>query len=159
MIGEVANTATRGAGTLPTVDSGQLDRFLDGLRERGGRVTTPRRLIATAFLDAGGHVTIEDLAVTVQKADPDIAISTIYRTMEAFEEVGAVEHLHVGHGPAVYHLVDQGHHHLVCDGCGKTIEVPDATVDSFADRIRADYGFTIDARHFAMPGRCADCAT
>ena len=66
--------------------------------------------------------------VTVQKADPDIAISTIYRTMEAFEEVGAVEHLHLGHGPAVYHLVDQGHHHLVCDGCGKTIEVPDATV-------------------------------
>ena len=77
--------------------------------------------------------------------------------MEAFEEVGAVEHLHLGHGPAVYHLVDQGHHHLVCDGCGKTIEVPDATVDSFAERIHAEYGFTIDARHFAMPGRCSDC--
>jgi len=121
-------------------------------------LTTPRRVIATAFLDAGGHITVEELTETVQLIHPEIAMSTVYRTMEALEEQGAVEHLHLGHGPAVYHLTDEGHHHLVCQRCGLVVEVPDVRLAAFSEQIREEFGFRIEARHFALPGMCEECA-
>jgi len=139
------------------MDDADLQRFLDELREGGGRVTTARRAIATAFLDAGGHVTVDDLASTVQAAHPEIAVSTVYRTMEALEERGLVEHLHLGHGPAVYHRSDELHHHLVCEGCGRVVEVPEETLTRFASEIAERFDFRIEARHFALPGWCATC--
>ncbi len=144
-------------GTLGRMDRIRLERFLEPLSESGGRLTTPRRVIATAFLEAGGHVTVEDLAETVQATHPEIAVSTVYRTMEALEELGAVEHLHLGHGPAVFHLTDEGHHHLVCETCGRVVEVPDAVFAEFSEQIGEQFAFQIEARHFALPGQCSDC--
>ena len=37
----------------------------------------------------------------------------------------AIEHTHLGHGPGVYHVAPTPpHHHLVCDVCGATVDVP-----------------------------------
>jgi hypothetical protein len=38
------------------------------------------------------------------------------------------------------------------------IEAPDALFGNLANAARAEFGFTIDPHHFAMLGRCADCA-
>ena len=151
-------TAGESPGQLRSMDRRRLEAFLEPLRESGGRLTTPRRVIATAFLDAGGHVTVEELADTVQHSHPEIAVSTVYRTMEALEALGAVEHLHLGHSPAVYHLADAGHHHLICEGCRQVTEIPDSVLTPFTRAIRDEFSFTIDTRHFALPGRCAECS-
>ncbi len=134
-----------------------IEHYLELLREDGGRITAGRRSIVTAFLQAGGHVTAEELAATVQIAHPDIALSTVYRTMETLQELGAVEHVHLGHGAAVYHVSGEGHHHLVCEECGRVVEVPDALFAAFATRIDEEFGFRVEARHFALPGRCDRC--
>lgn len=122
-------------------------------------MTAPRRLIVRAFLASGGHITAEELAAVVQAEDPEIAVSTVYRTMEALEEVGGLHHLHLGHGPAVYHRADEAHHHLACEDCGSVVELDDAMVAPFAAELRRRTGFELDARHFAFPGRCSDCVS
>ena len=136
----------------------RLERILDQLRAGGGRVTPARRALVTALLDASSHVTADDLAETVQRSHPDVHRSTIYRTLDALEELGVVDHVHLGHGRAVYHLLDDPHQHLVCESCEHVIEVPDALFRPLADRLAADYGFTLRPNHFAVLGRCADCA-
>src|SRR4051794_12131674 len=133
------------------------DRILAQLRAQGGRVTTARRALITALLEADDHVTADDLAATVQDAHPDVHRSTIYRTLDALEELGVVDHVHLGHGRAVYHLRDDPHHHLVCDVCGFVIEAPDGLFQPLADALRDDYGFVLRANHFAVLGRCAEC--
>src|SRR5436305_15234304 len=147
--------------TLRTMEGAGDDRtaaILDRLRADGGRVTTARRALIAALVDAAGHVTADDLATSVQAAYPDVHRSTIYRTLDALERMGVVDHVHLGHGRAVYHLADEPHHHLVCDACGYVIEVPEAFFDELGGALRTAYGFTIRPRHFAVLGRCDACA-
>src|SRR5436305_9430057 len=144
--------------TLRTMEGAGDDRtaaILDRLRADGGRVTTARRALIAALVDAAGHVTADDLATSVQAAYPDVHRSTIYRTLDALERLGIVDHVHLGHGRAVYHLADQPHHHLVCEVCGCVIEVPEELFASLAETLHDQYGFAIHPRHFAVVGRCA----
>lgn len=134
-----------------------MQAILGRLRERGGRVTRARQALVTALVQAEHHVTADDLAEQVQRAHPEVHRSTIYRTLADLEEMGAVDHVHLGHGRAVYHLLDDPHQHLVCERCGAVIEAPDRLFRPLARRLLADYGFTLRPHHFAVLGRCASC--
>jgi Fur family transcriptional regulator, ferric uptake regulator len=152
------STAADDPGAGRATGDQRLHRILDQLRARGGRITTARRALVTALVEAEAHVTADDLAEQVQRSHPDVHRSTIYRTLDALEELGVVDHVHLGHGRAVYHLLDDPHQHLVCDVCGFVIEAPDSLFQPLADALRADYGFVLRSNHFAVLGRCADCA-
>ena len=136
----------------------RLDRILGELRASGGRITPARRALVTALLDADTHVTADDLAEVVQRSHPDVHRSTIYRTLDALEELGIVDHVHLGHGRAVYHLLDDPHQHLVCEVCQHVIEVPDELFRPLAETLARDYRFVLRSNHFAVLGRCAECA-
>ena len=139
----------------------RVDDVLAGIRAAGGRATPARRAIVEVLV--GGtrhqHFTADEVAQRVQAVLPDVAISTVYRSMEALEELGFVEHLHIGHGPAVYHLADEQHLHLVCEVCGAITELPESTLDAIGAEIRRRHKFHIEPRHFALSGRCQQCAT
>jgi Fe2+ or Zn2+ uptake regulation protein len=127
------------------------------LRAHGGRVTTCRRAILETFLGVGGHVTAEALTARVQVGQPDVHESTVYRFLDELERLGVVDHVHLGHGPAVYHLASDAHHHLVCDGCGTVVEVPESVFADLRNRLAQGFGFTLHPRHFAVTGRCRAC--
>lgn len=147
---------TGGGG--PSGRGSRLDGLVAELRHRGVRVTSARRALLGALVDAGGdHPTAPDLAAAVQRAQPDVHLSTIYRSLESLEELGLVDHVHLGHGRAIYHLADEPHQHLVCDRCGTVVEVPDDVFDELSAAVRRAYGFAIRPHHFAMLGRCAAC--
>lgn len=153
-------TATVHAAEVPVTDPVEL--VLAELRRRGGRVTTARRLVLRALFERPGHRTApelaEDLAREVQAYGLDVHMSTIYRFLDELEELGVVSHSHLGHGPAVYDVSPVGHFHLVCERCGAVTESPDALLATLARSLKARYGFSIDAHHFAMAGRCKECS-
>ena len=128
------------------------------IRDRGGRVTTSRRLLVQALFGSSGHASAEELAEIVQAQAPDVHLSTIYRNLEELERLGIVTHAHLGHGPATYHLTARTHGHLVCEVCQATIEVPDEMFASLSRTARSRFGFAIDPYHFAVLGRCEACA-
>ena len=137
--------------------AGRLDHVLAALRASGGRVTTPRRAILQALIDAAQHPTAEQLTSAVQRRLPDVHESTVYRFLEDLEQLGVVDHVHLGHGPAVYHFADDAHHHLVCERCDAVVEVPNRVFDALRKRLRAEFDFELKPRHFAVPGLCAAC--
>ena len=145
-------TATDGTG----IDE-RLAEILGMLRELGGRVTTPRRAIITALLRSGGHITADQLTSGIQANYPDVHLSTIYRCLETLEELQVIDHIHMGHGRAVYHLADEKHQHLMCEVCGAVTEVPDTVFADLSASLRRDYSFAIKPRHFAVLGRCEGC--
>ena len=99
----------------------------------------------------------EDIIREVRARQPEVAESTVYRALAALEDLGVVEHVHLGHGPSTYHLTGQAHQHLVCRQCGRVVEVPDSEFADLSERLSAGYGFEIDPRHFAILGRCRHC--
>ncbi len=144
--------------TVEPVAPGRVEELLERVRRQGGRITSARRALLEALLEAEGHhLTAQDLADAVQRAVPDVHLSTVYRSLESLEEMGIVDHAHLGHGRAVYHLADEPHQHLVCERCESVVEVPDDVFAELAATVRRAYGFVIRAHHFAVVGRCAVC--
>jgi Fur family transcriptional regulator, ferric uptake regulator len=134
-----------------------VEDVLAVMREHGGRVTSSRRILLSTLFATRDHRTAEELTAAVQAQLPDVHPSTIYRNLDELERLGVVVHSHIGHGPATYHLAASAHGHLVCEVCGATIDVADTMFSGLARDAKADYGFTIDPHHFAVPGRCANC--
>ncbi len=102
--------------------------------------------------DAG--LTAEEVALQL----PDLDQATVYRALNQLEEVGIVEHLHLGHGAATYRRAGATTVPAICEGCGAVVQVPVAELEPVTSRLREAYGFHAEARHFALTGRCARCA-
>ena len=137
----------------------RVDGLLALVRQRGGRVTTCRRALLAELVRTSDHVTADDLAERVRERHPDIHRSTIYRSLSDLEDLGIVDHVHLGHGRAVYHLADARHQHIVCEECGDVTEVPTALFQPLEEALLSDYGFRIQPGHFAVVGHCAHCAS
>ena len=134
----------------------RLPALIEALRAKG-RVTTARRALLTALAHSDEHRSAEDLADEVRSAFPAVHRATIYRSLDALTDMGLIEHTHLGHGPAVYHLAEGAHHHLVCERCGAVIEAPAALFEELSRTLKGDYGFEVTSRHFAVMGRCRHC--
>ncbi|HEX3567240.1 MAG TPA: transcriptional repressor [Acidimicrobiales bacterium] len=136
----------------------RVEAIIDKIRARGGRATDTRRATIGVLLNTGqSHLSAEDIVSQVKLQHPEVAESTIYRNLSTLEELGVVEHVHLGHGPSTYHLTEDGHQHLLCERCGKVIEVPDETFAALTEQLAATYGFRINPRHFAIMGLCRRC--
>jgi Fur family ferric uptake transcriptional regulator len=135
------------------MSSATVESVLEQLRGLGSRVTPARRVVIEMLVDADGHLGAEELAALVKRRHPDVHLSTVYRTLDTLEELGIVQHTHLGHGPAVYH-VGVTHQHLVCEECGKVVDVPVELLDDLRASLRRRYGFQLHIGHFALLGRC-----
>jgi Fur family ferric uptake transcriptional regulator len=141
-----------------TADFSSVDGVIAFLRSRGSRVTSSRRILLEILFAADGHRSAEELAEAVQARAPDVHLSTIYRNLEELEHLGVVSHSHLGHGPSSYLLASHAHAHFVCAECGTMIEAPAEMFRGLARSARSRLGFTIDPKHFAILGQCAECA-
>lgn len=140
---------------MPEVGSEDL---LEGLRRAGLRVTTPRRSICDALAaHHDEHLTATDLhALAERRSGTRIDPSTVYRTIEALQTVGAIHHVHLGHGPAVIHVsAHSEHHHLACEVCGRTEDIPVDELVGLTRHLEERYRFVADGVHFAVVGRCS----
>ncbi len=139
--------------------AGALEPVFEQLRARGGRITWPRVAILEALVEGPHHATIERLEARLRVTAPEVHETTLYRTLAALEELGVIYHLHLGHGPSVWHLADTRHEHLVCSSCGAIVEVDPGDFDGLRASIAEQYGFILDTHHFVNQGLCAVCAT
>ena len=128
------------------------------LHQKGLRLTPQRDLVLQA-VRALGHATPEEIAERVRQTHPSINLSTVYRNLDTLENVGLVQHTHLGHGGATYHASEELNHlHLVCEKCGAIGDAPLEVAASFVQQLSDDYGFKTDVTHFAISGLCAACS-
>jgi Fur family ferric uptake transcriptional regulator len=139
-------------------DFSSVESVLAYVRAKGGRVTSSRRILLEVLFEADGHLSAEELAEAVQRRAPDVHLSTIYRNLEELEHLGVVAHSHLGHGPSSYLLASHAHAHFICSRCGTMIEAPDDMFRGLARAAKTKLGFSIDPKHFAILGLCADCS-
>lgn len=132
-----------------------LDAIVAALRGAGHHVGSTRRAVLDAVLARRGAFTAEDLAADLD----DVHVSTVYRSLALLEEIGAVDHVHLSHGPALYERAAQAgaSQHLVCERCGRHLSVPNSWFDDARRRVDDEFGFELSGGHFAMSGRCRDC--
>ena len=130
-----------------------FEEAVERVRGAGGRITRARRVLLEDLYDLGGRVTAEELA----ERHDDIDLATVYRSLAHFEEVGVIEHVHLGHGPAAYRWAGARTIPAVCDGCGAVVDIPADELDAVATRLDEQYGLRLSLGHFALSVRCPTC--
>lgn len=128
------------------------------LRERGIRLTSPRRLIvrrAVAFL----HFTAEELVRDVQAIDPAIARGTVYRSLALLHGTGIVEKHDFRYGPPNYEVTfGKAHHdHLMCVRCGEIIEFQEPRVEALQQAVVRRFGYRLLSHTHKLYGLCGAC--
>jgi Fur family ferric uptake transcriptional regulator len=146
-----------GAPAVPEPGGGDRPRWAERLRQIGQRAT-PQRLTILAALRPGEHVSADDVLARVEALLPAVNRSTVYRTLELFRDLGLVSETDLGEGVRQFELIDRRHHHLVCTGCGATIELDDRLVAPLRSAIAERHGFEATVDHLALFGRCGRCA-
>lgn len=133
-------------------------RVTEAIRASGRRLTTQRAQVLAALHDLPGHSTVEQIHARVRDCGgSEVALSTVYRNLDALVAMGLVAAFTGAAGVTTYEWTAEAHHHLLCDGCGHTQEVALRSLDALAREVTRDHGFTADVRHLAIHGRCAGC--
>jgi Fur family ferric uptake transcriptional regulator len=102
----------------------------------------------------------QDLHAELRQRGMGVGLTTVYRHLQMLSDAGAVDVLHTPEGETVYRLCGTGehHHHLVCRGCGLTVEIEGREVEHWARRVADAQGF-VDVDHTVeVFGTCGDCA-
>jgi Fur family transcriptional regulator, ferric uptake regulator len=137
----------------------QVDEIVSAVRGAAKRATVAKRTVAEVLVSATGHLTADEITQEVQKRQPDVSPSTVYRILEEFEALQLVVHAHLDQHAAVYHLAGAVHGHLTCEMCGATIEIPAAHFDALSKDLQKTFGFLLDRHHVAVTGTCDFCQT
>lgn len=127
------------------------------LRQKGYRLTPQRRLVLDVLHGSEGHLTAEDILDKIEAVAPGVDKSTVYRTLDLFEQLGLVvksEH----QGKYIYHHAEEGlHHHLVCRSCGKIVQCDTDVSEGLQKDLLRRFGFQADLKHLVIHGLCASC--
>jgi len=136
----------------------QVKDIVKKLSEQGYRLTPQRMLVLSAIANSDDHISAEEIYAQVVAKYPYVNISTIYRNLELLKRLGLVTETDLGGGRVRYHPADKGHHHhLVCEECGKIIDLDESLLSSLKSQLLREYKFSADLRHLAIFGHCADC--
>jgi Fur family ferric uptake transcriptional regulator len=136
------------------------ERLLASLKVSGMRITNARRAVCQVLAEShDDHLTAADLHERVERlTGSKVDQSTIYRTIDALEQAGHLHHVHFGHGPGVVHLTEGSlHHHVVCESCGRTVDLAQDELASLA-KVLENHGYKTGSVHFALIARCQTCA-
>jgi Fur family ferric uptake transcriptional regulator len=131
----------------------------DRLRARGLRWTPQRAAVVGVLATSDGHVTGSEIVERCRTIDAATIPSTVYRTLDALEDLGVVRHGHGSDGREEYHVqpaIEHGHRY--CVRCGKHWDIEPGTDAAAAiSGAFATEGFEVDLSHVTVVGHCAGC--
>jgi Fe2+ or Zn2+ uptake regulation protein len=112
------------------------------------------------ILQSEGHLDADELYRRAREQEPSISLSTVYRNLKLFKELGLVDELHFAEAHHHYEAkATAQHHHLVCLGCGKVIEFTSPLAERMKSQIQRENDFAVTGTEVRMKGYCARCQT
>jgi Fur family ferric uptake transcriptional regulator len=112
--------------------------------DKGMRMTEQRRVIARVLQAADDHPDVEELYRRASAVDPNISISTVYRTVKLFEDAGIIERHEFGDGRSRYETLPEEHHdHLIDLRSGTVIEFRDEEIEKLQQKIAQKLGYKL----------------
>jgi Fur family transcriptional regulator, ferric uptake regulator len=123
-------------------------------------VTVQQDTIRQALAEAGTFISAQDLHIRLRSAGHRIGLATVYRTLHALADEGAVDVMRARDRHSIYRACGSTgpHHHLLCRSCGRAVEVPARVLDEWAAGAGAEHGFTDVTPIAEFFGTCADCS-
>ena len=112
------------------------------------RRTAQKDAVWQALESAPGFVSAQDLHQQLVAGGASVALATEGRA-DTIPDAGGV----------LYRVCAPGghHHHLVCESCGKAIEI-EPPLEEWIRQVAADSGYSVTRHVLEIFGTCPDCA-
>jgi len=117
---------------------------------------TPQRLAVLAFLEGNKtHPSADEVYSAVKDSFPTMSFATIYNILEVLKKCGWLIELAGDPAKKRFDPNTAPHHHLICTGCRKIVDIP-ADIRLEAD-VTSVAGFTVTGHHIEFTGLCPAC--
>ncbi|MGN0143665.1 MAG: Fur family transcriptional regulator [Clostridium sp.] len=127
------------------------------LKSKNIKVTKGRLEILDILKKSESSLSAEKIYLMSRERNININLSTVYRTLELFEEKHIVAKIALTDGVFAYKLMKKTHrHYLRCDVCHKEIEIP-CPMSQIEELVQNETGFTLTEHDLIMKGVCKDC--
>lgn len=136
----------------------RLDELARRCKEAGMAVTPQRMAIFTELVAAEDHPSPEMLHERLVTTMPTMSLATIYKTLDALEELGLVDEVAPLGGTKRYDANHRPHHHLVCTQCHRVMDFYDHKLDTLAAPKGQLHGFVPESVTVQIKGLCASCS-
>ncbi|MDP9412458.1 MAG: transcriptional repressor [Actinomycetota bacterium] len=152
-IGMVTDRRTTKEGETGAPESGIREKF----RRSGYTLTSQRRAVLEALLEAKGHPSAEDVYLIVKRKNPRVALGTVYQALSVLEEIGVIGSKHWSESPTRYDLNVEPHLDIRCESCGEVSEIPGADFAGLEERIRQNTPYQVTRATVVVEGLCPAC--
>ena len=109
--------------------------FREKIAKQGLKVTPQRVAILEAIYKLNNHPTAEKIAEYIKDSQPNIAVGTIYKVLDALVESKIIKKVTTEAGKMRYDGIIEHHHHLYCIEC----DLIEDYVDEELDQILKEY--------------------
>jgi Fur family ferric uptake transcriptional regulator len=130
------------------------------LHTQGGRMTIQRRLLFSILDSLGEHPTAEDLLLLARKQDPNLNLSTVYRTLRWLEAENLVSSRIFAEERRQERFdaaLPSEHHHFMCTGCKEVIEFDTDLFAAIKGQFQELNGTKVETGSIVLYGLCSRC--
>jgi len=122
------------------------------------RPTRQRTAVIEAMTSVDDFRSAQEIHTLLADRGEPVGLATVYRTLQRLADAGEVDLLRTEGGEVTYRRCSgTHHHHLVCRGCGATVEVEGPTVERWTRSVAEQHGFTDVSHTLEVFGTCARC--
>lgn len=117
-------------------------------------MTKQRELILSILRQSDRHLTADEIFFLAKLKMPSIAMATVYNNLNAMNEAGIVNRLHIDGVADCFDKITEPHDHLLCDRCGK---ITDIRLPQLAGEIERSLGTEIEDYELTVHYVCDEC--
>jgi Fur family transcriptional regulator, peroxide stress response regulator len=103
------------------------------LIESGLKITPQRLVVLTAVVELNNHPSADQIIDEIKANHPDIAVGTIYKTLETFVDKGLITKVNTVLGVMRYDADISSHHHLYYSNSGQIDDYFDDELNQMID--------------------------
>lgn len=141
----------------PRAVAERLAAFAEDCRRRGLALTIQRRAVFEELAERKDHPTADQVYDAVLERLPGLSRTTVYRVLDTLVDQGFARRVQHVAGAARFDPVTERHHHLVCDACGRLVDLDDSAVPELRLPDARGTGFRIDDYTISFRGLCKSC--
>lgn len=123
------------------------------------RNTKQKQHILSILKDTNKPLSINDIYICCVKTFPQIAKSTVYRTINSFINQGIVEKYYLNDNELYYQIkgpFSEHKHYILCTSCNKIFDLPVCPIHTI-EHCLDEFGFHMSDHYIQIEGTCKEC--
>lgn len=134
-----------------------LDHILSELRQKGMRITEPRKAILNFLIHSEIHPSAEEIYNGIKDELDGMSLATVYNNLNFFVEEGIVFEMKFSNVSSRYDFMGHSHYHIICKNCGKISDFHDASLDEVYQSAVNQTGYVVHHSKLELYGLCPEC--